>query len=327
MAAAPGVVHVIQEWLASVPPHLPSDVVIRALVEALDYHCGERLYRVLRGMAGRHVAVDVAPNRLCARGMCGDPRGRRDQGLATAMLTPGGSVGVRVEWTRAAWPTPVRVATCRLFKSIDDLHLTSLGGDPPRFFGARATSAAEHATRLSTLARHVEAHGSVNFVVLPEFALHDDPAWAAAIASTGSYVVAGIGHVHGERNIQQHQRIAALDERSQTIVVKSAPSTYEQGGRTWHEDIHRGKPRVLIAMSGDGAQQALLVGEDLHEWPASLFNSLRPDILLAVCGPLGATLIERVTELVAGGAHCILVGIGATLERSTNASSVELLGF
>ncbi len=299
-----------------------ADVVARALVEAIDHLWGRRLHASLRGAAGAAVTRRFLPNQLYPRHASVDDRpGRRDGGLEQLALAPIGQVHLLVEWTLTAWRTPLRVAPLAVFRSLDELRFAELpaGG----FFGAVAADPVAHAAALERALAALPP-GRVDFVVLPEFALHADRAWAErARARAGCLVFAGVGHaLDGVRSV--HHRLIALDRAAPVLAEKAAASTYVQRGAAWLEDIHVAEhPEVRVVASADGRAVAVLAGEDCgtDEYLA-LVTGVRPTVVLGVAGPIGAELEALVTRLGSDGIACLIVGLEGI--RSLPGGGVEI---
>lgn len=270
---------------------------------------GDRLRRTLRGPAHRHAVTVVPPNRLMPRGvMSEDRRGRSDQGLERLALNAGGDCAVVIEWTKRSWHAPARIAVGHACDGIESLDLDRVATEPPRFFGARAVDPARHARALDAIAAGCRRR-PFDFLVLGEFVLHADRAWAEAThRATGASVIAGIGHER-EGAEQRHHRIAVFDPAAQRVTSKFAPSSYERASGCWTEDIHLGRRQVTIAISGDDQQTALIGGEDLGCLDAGALVRLRPDLLLVTGGPLAPETMALAAALQRVGARYVLVGI------------------
>ena len=239
------------------------DIAARALAEALELRWRGRLFRSFRGRAGRRHRSEYGPNRVCPRQL--SPHDLCDVGVGTVALMPPGRASLRVEWIATAWPAPLRIATGRVFDSLDDLtmHVLRDGEELVEFFGADARDAARHAARLDRVASRMSDRSlarSIDLVVLPEFALHADLAWASRIsAGLDSVVFAGHGHVRvGEH--KAHRCVVAFAD-STVLLGKASASTYVRGGRRWLEDIHAEPPSLLAV--GDGRTLVGLATEDV----------------------------------------------------------------
>jgi hypothetical protein len=178
VAHAPGVLAGVRARLTS-GDQREAEVLVRALAEAVDYHYGDRLLRSLRGPFGQRAAMDVGPCALSPRGLArGDPRGRRDNGLARLALLPSGSTTARIEWTQRAWRPDVSVAGVRVFESIEDLEMTGQRiGSVMRFFGATVRDRARHRRSLDVVFEQI-CERPPDFLLLSEFALLDHDGWA-----------------------------------------------------------------------------------------------------------------------------------------------------
>lgn len=237
---------------------------------------------------GVRTELDLPPRARTARRLGRRRRyGRADAGR-------GGEPADRVDGHLLAGQ--LRIATGRVFDSIDDLKMTVLsdGEELIEFFEAEAQDAAEHADRLDYLASQLSGR-AVDLVVLPEFALHAAPSWASDVSTRlDAIVFAGRGHVRAGAR-KAHRSVVAFTD-STVLLGKTAPSTYVRGTRRWREDIHTEPPRLL--MVGDGQTLVALATKDAFE-SADLVKILAalPPHAVVIAGASGAIASQQCEAL------------------------------